>query len=130
MVARPLSPHLGIYRFMYTMATSFAHRATGMALAAGLIVLAWWLTALASGETAYLGALRWLATWPVKVVLFGLLAAFLYHFANGVRHLLWDAGYGLEKQQARRSAWLMVTAVVIAVTAFGYLLFCPEWQQP
>lgn len=129
MVARPLSPHLGIYRFMYTMALSFAHRFTGVALAVGLVVLAWWLTALASGETAYLGALRWLAIWPAKVLLFGLLAAFLYHVANGVRHLLWDAGFGFEKQQARRSAWLVLAVVVIAIAAFGYLLFCPEWQQ-
>jgi succinate dehydrogenase / fumarate reductase cytochrome b subunit len=130
MVVRPLSPHLGIYRFMYTMATSIAHRLTGVALAAGLSVLAWWLSALASGETAYLGALLWLQTWPVKLLLFGLLAAFLYHLANGVRHLAFDADYGFEKRQARRSAWLVLAAVVIALAAFGYLLFYPEGQQP
>jgi succinate dehydrogenase / fumarate reductase cytochrome b subunit len=130
MVARPLSPHLGIYRFMYTMAASFMHRCTGVVLAAGLIVLAWWLTALANGETAYLRALGWLTMWPVKVVLFGLLAAFLYHLANGVRHLAWDADYGFEKRQARRSAWLVLAVVVIALAVFGYLLFCPEGQQP
>ena len=130
MGARPLSPHLGIYRFMYTMAASIAHRFTGVALAAGLIVLAWWLTALANGETSYLTALGWLVTWPVKVLLFGLLAAFLYHLANGVRHLAWDADYGFEKRQARRSAWLVLGVVVIAVAVFGYLLFCPQGQQP
>jgi len=65
-----------------------------------------------------------------KVVLFGLLAAFLYHLANGVRHLLWDAGVGFEKVQARRSAWLVLAVVVIAIAALGYLLFCPVGQQP
>ncbi len=130
MGARPLSPHLGIYRFMYTMTTSIAHRFTGVALAAGLIVLAWWLTALANGETSYLTALGWLVTWPVKVLLFGLLAAFLYHLANGVRHLAWDADYGFEKLQARRSAWLVLVVAVIALAVFGYLLFCPQGQQP
>jgi succinate dehydrogenase / fumarate reductase cytochrome b subunit len=130
MGARPLSPHLGIYRFWYTMTTSIMHRFTGVALAFGLIVLAWWLTALANGETAYLEALGWLALWPAKVVLFGLLAAFLYHLACGVRHLALDADLGFEKQQARRSAWLVWIAAVIALIVFGYLLFCPAGLRP
>lgn len=130
MGARPLSPHLGIYRFWYTMTTSIMHRFTGVALAFGLIVLAWWLTALANGETAYLEALGWLALWPVKLVLFGLLAAFLYHLACGVRHLALDADFGFEKQQARRSAWLVWIAAVIALLVFGYLLFCPAGLRP
>jgi succinate dehydrogenase / fumarate reductase cytochrome b subunit len=122
---RPLSPHLDIYRFGHTMALSFAHRFTGVVLSVGLVVLAWWLMALAVGEASYLTALRWLGAWPTKVLLFGLLVALLYHLANGVRHLLWDAGIGLGKQQARRSAWVVLSAVVIAVGVFGYLLFCP-----
>ena len=127
---RPLSPHLGIYRFWYTMATSIMHRLSGLALAFGLIVLAWWLTALANGETAYLTALDWLALWPVKVLLFGLLAAFLYHLACGLRHLALDADLGFEKQQARRGAWLTWGVAVIAIGVFGYLLFCPVGARP
>jgi succinate dehydrogenase / fumarate reductase cytochrome b subunit len=127
---RPLSPHLDIYRFWYTMATSIMHRLTGMVLAFGLIVLAWWLTALANGETAYLTALGWLALWPVKVLLFGLLAAFLYHLACGLRHLTLDADLGFAKQQARRSALFTWSVAVIAIAVFGYLLFCPLAAQP
>jgi len=130
MGARPLSPHLGIYRFMHTMSLSILHRFTGVALAAGLVVLAWWLLALAGGETAYGVALGWLGAWPVKLLLFALLCAFLYHLANGLRHLLWDLGLGLEKHEARRSAWVVVAAVVVAIGLFGYLLFCPAGPQP
>jgi succinate dehydrogenase / fumarate reductase cytochrome b subunit len=130
MGARPLSPHLGIYRFRHTMALSFAHRATGVGLSFGLIVIAWWLVALASGETAYDAALGWLVTWPVKLMLFGLLAAFLYHMANGVRHLLWDAGFLIEKRQALHSAWVLVAIVLVAVAICGYLLFCPVGRLP
>ncbi|MCC7462568.1 MAG: succinate dehydrogenase, cytochrome b556 subunit [Gammaproteobacteria bacterium] len=130
MGARPLSPHLGIYRFWYTMATSISHRISGLALSLGLIVLVWWLAALASGEAGFLLALSWLATWPFTVVLFLLLAAFLYHLACGVRHLLLDADVGFERPQARRSAWLIWIAALLALAVFGYLLFCPLGQQP
>jgi succinate dehydrogenase / fumarate reductase cytochrome b subunit len=127
---RPLSPHLGIYRFRHTMALSFAHRASGVGLSFGLIVLAWWLVALAGGESTYAAALVWLGSWPVKLVLFGLMVAFLYHLANGVRHLVWDTGLMLEKHQALRSAWVLAALVVAAVVVFGYLLFCPVGSQP
>lgn len=127
---RPLSPHLDIYRFRHTMALSFAHRASGVGLSFGLIVLAWWLVALAGGEATYQWALGWLETWPVKLVLFGLMAAFLYHLANGIRHMVWDTGHLLEKREALRSAWVLVTLVVVAVAVFGYLLFCPVGARP
>jgi succinate dehydrogenase / fumarate reductase cytochrome b subunit len=125
MGARPLSPHLGIYRFWYTMATSIAHRISGVGLSLGLIVLVWWLAALASGEDAYATALHWLATWPVKVVLFGILASFLYHLVCGIRHLALDADIGFEKREARRSAWFIWILFVVALAVIGYLLFCP-----
>jgi len=122
---RPLSPHLGIYRFWYPMVTSITHRITGLGLALGLIVLVWWLVALANGETAYLEALGWLALWPFKVLLFGLLATFVYHLFCGIRHLALDADIGFEKHQARRSAWFLWIAAVVALIVAGYLLFCP-----
>jgi succinate dehydrogenase cytochrome b556 subunit len=71
-----------------------------------------------------------LALWPVKVLLFGLLAAFLYHLACGLRHLALDADLGFEKQQAHRSALFIWGVVVIATGVFGYLLFCPAGPRP
>src|ERR1700749_3175486 len=87
---RPMSPHLQVWRWHVTMATSILHRATGMALYVGVLILAGWVVALASGAPAFdaYGAL--LASPIGLLVLFGLTVAFLYHLANGVRHLFWD----------------------------------------
>jgi succinate dehydrogenase / fumarate reductase cytochrome b subunit len=123
MPARPLSPHLSIYRFGYTMALSIAHRFTGTALAVGLLVLAAWLLSAAAGAESYASTVAVLSHWFFKVLLIAWLLAFLYHFANGIRHLLWDAGIGLEKAQARRSAAIVVVAVAIALVICLYVLF-------
>jgi succinate dehydrogenase / fumarate reductase, cytochrome b subunit len=110
---RPLSPHLQVYRPMYTMVLSIAHRAAGLALSAGSLLLAWWLMAVASGEAAYASATEVLSAWPVKLVLTGFMLAFWYHLFAGLRHLAWDAGYGFAKAQARRSGRLVVVLTVL-----------------
>ncbi len=123
MSQRPLSPHLSIYHFGHTMALSIAHRIAGLWLAAGMCVLVYWLNSLADGEAAYERATTLLSAWYFRVLLFSWLAGFCYHLVNGLRHLVWDAGFGLEKLQARRSAALVV---VVALTAFlvATWLFC------
>jgi succinate dehydrogenase cytochrome b subunit len=123
MAQRPLSPHIGIYRFAYTMASSIFHRATGLLMSAGLLVLAAWLVALASGADHYAAVATCLASWPGKLLLGLLLLAFCYHFANGIRHLLWDVGVGLERRAARFSAKLVVTCAVIGAAVLLYLFF-------
>jgi succinate dehydrogenase / fumarate reductase, cytochrome b subunit len=123
MAHRPLSPHLTIYRFAYTMALSILHRITGLALAAGLAVLVLWLVALAGGAELYACFLLFAGSWPFKVLLGLWLVAFVYHFANGIRHLLWDAGVGLEKAQARRSAKIVVVAVTLVSLLLLWALF-------
>jgi len=125
MPQRPLSPHLGIYRFAYTMATSILHRAAGVAMSAGLLLLAAWLVALASGAESYTGFAACLRSWPGKVVLGLLLLAFCYHFANGIRHLFWDVGLGLERRVARRTATLVVAAAVLGAAVLFWLF----WQH-
>jgi succinate dehydrogenase / fumarate reductase, cytochrome b subunit len=121
MAHRPLSPHLTIYRFAYTMALSILHRITGLALAAGLVVLVLWLAALAGGAEWYACFLQFAGSWPFRILLGLWLVAFVYHFANGIRHLFWDAGKGLERAQARRSALIVV--VVVALVSLGLLYF-------
>jgi succinate dehydrogenase / fumarate reductase cytochrome b subunit len=123
MAQRPLSPHLGIYRFAYTMATSIFHRATGMAMSAGLLLLVTFLVALASGPDSYAAFLAFAGSWPVQALLAVLLLCFCFHFANGIRHLLWDAGFGLERKAARFSAKLVVVLAVVASAALLVLLF-------
>jgi succinate dehydrogenase / fumarate reductase, cytochrome b subunit len=120
---RPLSPHLGIYRFMYTMATSIAHRITGVVLSVGLVVLIGWLFAAASGAEAYAEASALLSTGFVKLLVAAWLLAFCYHLCNGIRHLNWDLGRGLEKADARRSATLVVAVAVTLAAAFIYAAF-------
>ena len=120
---RPLSPHLGIYRFMYTMATSIAHRITGVVLSAGLLLLVGWLLAAAQGGEAFATATAVLSSGLVKLLLAGWLLAFCYHLCNGLRHLGWDLGFGLEKPEARRSAIVVVAATLLLAAAFIYAAF-------
>jgi succinate dehydrogenase / fumarate reductase cytochrome b subunit len=96
--ARPLSPHLQIYRWSWTMAMSIAHRATGFALYAGTVLVALWLVAAASGPKAFDTA-QWLAGSILgQLVLFGYTFALLHHMAGGVRHFIWDSGRGYEPE--------------------------------
>jgi succinate dehydrogenase / fumarate reductase cytochrome b subunit len=118
---RPLSPHLQIYRWPVTMATSITHRATGIALSAGSLVVAWWLIAAATGDGAY-AVFSAVARSPLGLlVLFGFVWSIAYHLLNGVRHLAWDAGYGFEVKTADRSGILVfVLSVATAIGVFAY----------
>ena len=93
---RPLSPHLQVYRWYFTMALSIGHRVTGVGLALGLVLLTWWLLALASGPDAFATVQAVMHSWIGVLVLFIYTFVLFYHLANGVRHLAWDAGYGFE----------------------------------
>ncbi len=107
---RPLSPHLQIYRWQWTMALSILHRATGVALVVGTLLLVWWLTAAAYGEESYAAARGFIGSILGRILLFGWTLAFFYHLCNGVRHLCWDAGKGFELKAAHRSAILVLLA--------------------
>jgi succinate dehydrogenase / fumarate reductase, cytochrome b subunit len=107
---RPISPHIQIYRPQLTSVLSITHRATGLFLGVGLIVLTWWLVALARGPAAYEQAQAFLGSVVGQVLLFLWTLAFFYHMANGVRHLVWDAGIGFDLN----TAYLTGKAVVVA----------------
>lgn len=93
---RPLSPHLQIYRWSWTMAMSVAHRITGSALYGGTVLLTIWLVALASGPDAY-AWVGWFFASPVGyLVLFAYTWILMHHMLGGVRHLIWDFGHGME----------------------------------
>ena len=116
MTERPLSPHLSVYRMCrYTLLTSILNRATGLVLSAGLILLVYWLVAIASGPAAYRGARAVLSLGVLKAVYVILLATFSYHLLAGIRHLIWDTGHGLERAQSKRSAWLLAVASIAAL---------------
>ena len=117
---RPLSPHLQIYKWPLAMATSILHRATGIALAVGTVFLVWWLVAAAMGEQAYAQAQWFFGSWLGVIFLFGWCFSFFYHLCNGIRHLVWDAGYGFEKPDAyRNSVVVIAAAVILTLVAFA-----------
>ncbi len=103
-VARPLSPHLQIYRFSLLMAMSIIHRITGAALYIGTLLLVWWLLALASGAQAYAVFTGFAGSFLGQLILFGYTWALLHHMMGGIRHLIWDMGVGLDVVRARMIA--------------------------
>jgi succinate dehydrogenase / fumarate reductase cytochrome b subunit len=122
---RPLSPHLQIYKPMLTMTMSIVHRITGGALYFGVLLLVWWLIAAAIGPHAY-AALQWfMETWLGRLILFGYTWALIHHMLGGMRHLIWDMGYGFG---ANEREWLAAATLVgsivftILLWIVGYLI--------
>ena len=101
---RPLSPHLTIYRPQYTSVLSILNRITGVGLLLAAILVVWWFMAAATGPEAFARADGVLTGWLGALVLILSLVALWYHLANGIRHLLWDAGWGYELERARMTA--------------------------
>ena len=118
---RPLSPHLQIYRPQLTSVLSITHRATGMALVLGTLVLVYWLLAAASGAEAYGSAQQLLGSWVGRILLLGFSFALFFHLCNGIRHLFWDVGLGFELKTAYASGKAVV-GVSIAMTLLAWAL--------
>jgi succinate dehydrogenase / fumarate reductase, cytochrome b subunit len=107
---RPLSPHLQVYRPQLTSVLSILHRMTGLWLSAGTLVLVWWLVATAVGPRAHASAQWFIGSWLGYLLLLSWSFALFYHLCNGIRHLLWDAGWGLDLPTVYRSGWAVVGA--------------------
>jgi succinate dehydrogenase / fumarate reductase cytochrome b subunit len=120
---RPLSPHLQIYRWQVQMVTSILHRATGIALAIGTLLLLGGLLSLAAGRDVFDGYRAFLANPLLQLLLVGWTWAFAYHLCNGVRHLLQDAGLGFAKPVFVRNGWIVVAlSLLITLAVWAYLL--------
>jgi succinate dehydrogenase / fumarate reductase cytochrome b subunit len=119
---RPLSPHLQVYRPQLTSVLSIFHRITGGALFAGMALLATWLLAAGAGPGPFAVVQGLLASWFGMLVLLGFSFALFYHLCNGIRHLVWDAGWGFELPQVYASGWAVVVMSALltgAAWAFG-----------
>ena len=116
----PMSPFLDVWRWHITMLTSILHRVTGVGLYVGALLAAGWAVSLAMGPDAY-GAFKALLGSPLGlVVMFGLTFCWTYHLANGIRHLVWDTGHGLDLKSANASAVLVIAfAVAATISLFG-----------
>ncbi len=119
---RPLSPFMFPiwYRFQITSGLSILHRLTGIALAVGSILLAWWLIAVAAGGTWFAATHGFLASRVGLLLLFLWSAAFFYHLCSGIRHLAWDRGHGFELRSAYRSGYAVIIATVM-LTVLSWL---------
>jgi succinate dehydrogenase / fumarate reductase cytochrome b subunit len=120
---RPLSPHLSIYRFRYTLTSSIANRLTGGVASVAFAVFAFWLAAAGSDATLF-ERLHAALSHPLGRVLLALaIVAFIYHTLAGIRHLVWDTGRALERAQSQASAWIVFIATVLASAVVIYAVF-------
>jgi succinate dehydrogenase / fumarate reductase cytochrome b subunit len=123
MAERPLSPHITVYRWAYTMTLSILHRITGVALALALLGLVIWLVSASLGADAYAAVMPLLVSVPGRLLAAVAMAALIYHFCNGLRHLAWDMGWGFERGDARRSAALVIAVTLIGAAICIYFIF-------
>jgi len=123
---RPLSPHLQIYRWQLTSVLSILHRATGVALSAGAILLVWWLVAAASGPEAFEGVEDFLGSWLGLLLLFGWTVSLFYHLCNGIRHLVWDTGRALDLKSVYAGGWVVVGATGV-LTLIAWVAGISRW---
>jgi succinate dehydrogenase / fumarate reductase cytochrome b subunit len=121
---RPLSPHLQIYKPQLTSLLSIIHRATGVALSIGSVILVSWVVALSLGETTYSSYSMIINNWFGKLVLFGFTFGLFYHLSNGIRHLFWDAGYGYDLKVAYTSGTLVIiSSLTLTIVTWFIVLF-------
>ena len=104
-VERPLSPHLLIYRWPVTMVMSIVHRITGAGLYFGTLLVAWWMIAAAAGPNAYSTFAAFMNSYFGRLILFGYTWALLHHLLSGIRHFVWDLGYGFKANEREALTW-------------------------
>ncbi|WAJ27354.1 succinate dehydrogenase, cytochrome b556 subunit [Antarcticirhabdus aurantiaca] len=121
--ARPLSPHLSIYRFKPTMAMSIVHRVTGVGLYLGTVFFVWWLLAAASGPEAFSYASAFFGSIIGRLFLFVYSWVLLHHMFGGLRHFVWDMGHAITREQSTLAA----QATLVASLASTLLLWLIVW---
>lgn len=120
---RPVSPHLGVYRWQITMTMSILHRATGVALAVGTLALVYWLVAAGMGPESYAQAQWVFGAWLGRFLLWGWTFSLFYHLCNGIRHLAWDAGWGFQIKTVYitgYAVWVVAAALTAAALWMAY----------
>ena len=118
-IDRPLSPHLQIYKPQITTVLSILHRITGAGLAMGTLIVAWWLFAALAGDQAFAATQVFKNSLIGRFMLLCWIFAFVYHLLNGVRHLIWDTGHGMEMKSVYRSGWLVVIGSILLTLLIG-----------
>lgn len=117
---RPLSPHLQIYTPLINMVMSILHRITGAALYFGTLLLAWWLVAAATGPEYFDYVNGIMGSLPGRAVLFGYTWALIHHMLGGVRHFIWDLGYGYDLKTVDMLSWGTII-LSVSITALIWI---------
>lgn len=117
---RPLSPHLTIYRPQMSSISSILVRISGVSLSFGFLLIVWWLLAASTNIKYFESANSILSSWFGIVVLIGSVWALCYHSLGGIRHLIWDMGYGFDLKTADRMGW----AVIIGSFVLTFVIIC------
>ena len=123
-VKRPLSPHLQVYKPQITSVLSITHRATGVFLSLGTLFLTCWLVGIAASETAFNHFQQHVEAWYGKILLSAFVFSLYYHLCNGIRHLCWDSGLGLEIDTTYKTGYtvIAVSVVLTAITIIAGVL--------
>jgi succinate dehydrogenase / fumarate reductase cytochrome b subunit len=126
LVSRPLSPHVQVYRWPLSMALSILHRASGVALGVGTLLMTWWLIAAASSDAAFASAEGFIGSPIGLLLLFGWTLALFFHLFSGVRHLVWDAGFGFDAPDYNTTGRAVVIATVVS-TVLVWVIGLAVW---
>lgn len=121
---RPLSPHVGVYRWQISMTMSIAHRITGVWLAIGTLALVYWLVAAGTGPDNFASARWFFGTWVGQILMWLWTFSLFYHLCNGIRHLFWDAGKGFKIRTfyiSGYSVWVLTCILTALAILFAYL---------
>jgi succinate dehydrogenase / fumarate reductase cytochrome b subunit len=122
---RPLSPHLQIYRLPLAARLSVLHRGTGVFLSLAAFGLALWLLAAAGSPEDYQRFQDCARSWPVKLLVLGAIFSLSLHLYTGLRHLLWDIGWGLELKRTLATNWVVIVLAGLTTLVLGWLAFAP-----
>ena len=121
---RPISPHLQIYKPQLTSILSITHRLTGMGLAFGSLALVYFLVSLMNGPESYEVAKHFFRSWFGLALLFGCVIGVSFHILNGIRHLFWDAGCGLDLKSVYASGWLTIIGTLLLTGLISGIVLC------
>lgn len=121
---RPMSPFMigPHYRPQLTSMMSISHRISGVFLSLGALLVAAWLLSVAAGPEAYSTFSSLAASLPGRALAAALVFAIVYHWLNGIRHLFWDVGRGLDISRAYSSGWAIVAATVVLSALLSWAL--------
>lgn len=105
------------------MLTSILHRVTGVGLYLAGLIAAVWAIALAGGADSYSLFLVVMASWFGKLIFAGMSLSLFFHLGNGVRHIIWDFGHGLSKEDASASSFAVLGFAIAATGAVWAIAF-------